>query len=120
MRYVFLKWQDFASMTEDLAGKIKESEEKFDGLYGVPRNGLVIAVCLSHKLSLPIRMHPTLDSLVVDDISDTGKTLAGMKNRKIATLFNTEWTDVKPNWFVEYKKSKDDWIVFPWEEDYIK
>lgn len=121
MNYTFLRWDDFDTMIIELAEKIEQSGEKFSGIYGIPRNGLIIAVCLSHKLGqLPLVTYPTLDTLVVDDISDTGKTLASMRNRKIATLYNTTWTTVKPNWFVEYKDNEDDWIIFPWEEDYIK
>ena len=120
MNYVFIRWQDFDMKVTELAKKIGQSGEKFDGIYGIPRNGLVIAVCLSHKLGqLPLVTYPTLDTLVVDDISDKGNTLSSMKNRKIATLYSTKWTTAEPDWFVEYKNSKDDWLVFPWEEDYI-
>ena len=119
MNYVFLRWQDFDIMIKELAKKVKVSGEKFSAIYGIPRNGLMIAVPLSHKLKLPLVMYPTLDTLVVDDRSHTGKTLASMRNKKIATLYNTKGTAVEPNWFVEYM-NRDDWVVFPWEEDYIK
>ena len=36
-------------------------------------------------------------------------------DKKIATLYSTDWTIAKPNWFVEKKKSKNDWLIFPWE-----
>ena len=49
-------------------------------------------------------------SLVVDDISDTGKTLSSMRNKKIATLHTTSWTKVKPHWFVGLKEKKIDWV----------
>jgi len=116
MKKIYLSWEEVGLMIKKLAEKIKQSDCKFDGIYGIPRGGLPIGVALSNKLKLPVLMYPTANSLVVDDRSHTGKTLAGMKNRKIATLFNTEGTTVEPNWFVEYAKYED-WIVFPWEEE---
>ncbi len=117
MEKIWIDWDTFGAMVNELVNMIKERKCKFDGVYGIPRGGLCLAVALSHRLNLPLLLYPTKKSLVVDDISDTGKTLASFKNRKIATLFNTQWTMTKPNWFVEEKCEKSDWIVFPWETE---
>lgn len=103
-------------MIEQLTKKIKESKLQFDGIYGVPRGGLPLAVAISHRLELPILTYPTPKSLVVDDISDTGKTLANMGNKKIACLFTTDWTEAKPDWFIKKKERQTQWLVFPWED----
>ncbi|MBU0467279.1 MAG: hypothetical protein KJ718_00590 [Nanoarchaeota archaeon] len=112
-RKVIVNWREFGEMIDSLAGKIKESSLEFDGLYGIPRGGLPVAVALSHRLGLTMLAHPTTKTLVVNDISDYRKTLASMKNKKIATLFSTKWTAVQPDWFLRLKESEDDWIVFP-------
>ena len=117
MNKIYVDWKEFGIMIDKLAEKIKASKEEFDGVYGPPRGGLPIAVVLSHSLNLKLLLYPTKDTLVVDDISDTGRTLTSHKNKKIATLFSTEWTSTKPDWFIEKKLNKTDWIVFPWEEE---
>lgn len=117
MNRIYLSWTQFDSMVRELANRIKLSRFKFDGIYGFPRGGLILAVCLSHRLNLPMvhLNHATENTLVVDDISDTGKTLKGIKNKKIATLYKTLWTKTQPDWNCEMKINKNDWIVFPWE-----
>lgn len=99
----------------ELVDRIKESKIKFDGVYGVPRGGLAIALHLSHHLDIPILLYPTKNTLVVDEISDTGKTLSSHKNKKIACLYSTPWTKTEPDFFINVKGSKDEWIIFPWE-----
>ena len=103
-------------MINYLANQIIESKQKFDGVYGVPRGGLIIAVCLSHKLNLPMLLQPTKKSLIVDDISDTGHTVNHLPKKRLATLFTTNWTKSPPDWFCDIKEKKEDWIVFPYEK----
>jgi len=59
--------------------------------------------------------------LVVDDVADTGKSLAlvrehvmeqGAKDVKIATIYYKPWSIVTPDWF---EKKTSHWIIFPWE-----
>jgi hypoxanthine phosphoribosyltransferase len=112
---IYLGWQKFGEMVEELVTKIKSSDSEFDGVYGIPRGGLAIALVLSHKLDIPLLMQPALDCLIVDDISDTGKALNDYRDHRIATLYTTSWTRVDPDWFIDYKMNKGDWIKFPWE-----
>jgi hypoxanthine phosphoribosyltransferase len=117
LKKIYVTWDEVDKMIAQLVKEIKKSKEKFDGVYGIPRGGLPLAVMVSHMLKLPVLLYPTKNTLVVDDISDEGYTLQRMKNKKIATLYSTEWTITQPNWFVKMKKDKDDWLVFPWEAD---
>jgi uncharacterized protein len=114
---IYITWEETMKMVEELVQKIKDSKMNFDGIYGIPRGGLPIAVILSYRLNTPVLLYPTKETLVVDDISDNGFTLQRMKNKKIATLYSTNWTITKPDWFVKMKESQDDWLVFPWEVD---
>jgi hypoxanthine phosphoribosyltransferase len=117
---VKITWNEFDLMVRKLAKMIKNSRIKFDGVYGIPRGGLPLAVFLSHELQIPVLLYPTKNTLVVDDISDNGFTLERMKNKKIATLYSTDWTVTPPNWFVKKKESKNHWIIFPWEANKIR
>ena len=116
MKKISISWDEVDKMIDKLAKEIKKSKIRFDGIYGIPRGGLPLAVFLSHKLNLPVLLYPSKDTLVVDDISDNGYTLQRMKNKKIATLYSTKWTITPPNWHVKEKLDKTDWIVFPWEK----
>lgn len=90
-------------------------------IYGVPRGGLVVAVMLSHKLDIPLIMiesHIGPQTLVIDDICDSGATLNALVKKKkcfaTATLsVNTE-TPRDPVYFA-FKESL--WIIYPWETE---
>ena len=112
---VRITWKEYGIHVNNLIASIKGHALQFDGVYGLPRGGLPIATCVSHALNLPILMYPTKETLVVDDISDTGKALAGIKHKLIATLYTTDWTITKPDVAVCKKLKQSDWIVFPWE-----
>ena len=89
--------------------------KKFEGVYGFPRGGLCLAVALSHSLGLPLLDKPKNNSLIVDDIYDTGYTLEKIKHLKGSETH--VWISKKqPTWWNTYKYIKDkEWIVFPWE-----
>lgn len=112
---IFISWHDYQSMINELSEKIKRSGEVFKSVYGIPRGGLPIAVSLSHKLNLPLVLHPTKNSLVCDDVSDLGKTLRSHKDKKIACLYSSDWTEVVPDYYVRTKTDKNSWLVYPWE-----
>lgn len=117
MKSRIVTWDMFGDMITSLAYQIQNSKYKFDGIYGIPRGGLAIALCLSHRLDLPILLYPTSETLVVDDISDTGETLQNIKCKKIVTLFTSKWTITNPDWFIDIKINKNTWIYFPWENE---
>lgn len=115
MNKKYLNWNEFDRMVRNLTIQIKKSRYKFDGIFGIPKGGIILSICLAHRLNLPLLLFPTKNSLVVDDISDIGKTLKHYKHKKIATLYKSLWTNSIPNYNCEMKISKNDWIVFPWE-----
>ena len=84
-------------------------------MYGVPRGGLCLAVALSHKLNIKLIEKPLKNSLIVDDVFETGFTLSNFKNIEGANFFVLV-SKKKPIWWntvtLSYKK---EWIVFPWE-----
>lgn len=84
-------------------------------VYGVPKGGLPIAVHLAHYLNLEYIGDPDCypkETMIADDIADTGITLKEFGDRVTATLFYKERSSVEPNFYVE---KTDKWIVFPWE-----
>ena len=118
---IYYNWEEIGNLIEELCTLIylkyglTNANQTFDGVYGVPKGGLPIAVAIANMLDLPLLMQPTRKSIVVDDISDTGITLQNVKHKIVVTLFSTKWTKTKPDIYRRIKHSKKDWIVFPWE-----
>ena len=121
-----VSWEEVEKFIDEICITIKEHNYKFDGVYGLPQGGLVLAVMLSHKLDLPLLQAPTNDSIIIDDICDSGESLIHYvnysSNRKfiqsnkpiIFTMFyKPNKLKVVPD-FYRYEKG-DRWIVFPWE-----
>ena len=126
----FVTWNVIDEAVTDIAFNIKNTNKDFKGVYGIPRGGLILAVMLSHKLDLPLIMSvDELDenSIIIDDIADTGKTLLDFVEYEsyVVTIHEHEQSLIKPDYSVIDKGDK--WIVYPWEtedseeiQDYLK
>ena len=110
----YFTWSEFDKSVEHIANKCKFLE--FSGIYGVPRGGLCLAVALSHKLKIKLIAEPMKNSLIVDDIYETGITLNTFKGIEGAMFF-VIFSKIKPSWWnTVHISEKDEWIVFPWED----
>ena len=114
----YYSWEQFEKDVEIIAKKIGKKGWKFKNVYGLPRGGLILGICLSHRLEIPLILNSeNIENytLVVDDIADTGKTLYPYVSRVevIVTLFYHRQSIVVPNIWLHEKKEK--WIHFPWE-----
>jgi len=115
-------YAEYEKMLERLLKQLNEfiqietkKGKSFSGLYGLPRGGLPIAVHLSHHLNLPLFLEAKENCIVIDDISDSGKTLLKYKDKyPIATIFCKKKTLVVPDVYLEMVL-EEDWINFPWE-----
>ena len=109
----YFTWSEFDKAVEHIADKCKFS--KFSGIYGVPRGGLCLAVALSHKLKINLICEPKKNSLIVDDVFETGITLNSFKDIEGAMFF-VLFSKSKPKWWNSvFISKKHEWIVFPWE-----
>jgi len=135
----FISWDLVDECVLDIAEYLIRTGIEFDGVYGIPRGGVILAVMLSHKLDIPYIVNIDRiyvdNCIIIDDITDTGKTLEHYKNSKsvrfdikktyFVTIHEHEQTSVKPDYSILYKEDK--WIVYPWEiedseevQDYLK
>lgn len=116
---IIYSWQEFEGDIPKLVLEIKRLARRksgFNGIYGVPRGGLTLAVKLSHMLDLPLILGGvTKKTLVVDDVSDTGSMLAPLKERgaTIATIFYKPWSKIVPDIWL---RKTENYIEFPWEK----
>ncbi len=109
----YFSWSQFDKSVEHIADKCKILD--FSGIYGVPRGGLCLAVALSHKLKINLISEPKKNSLIVDDVYQTGVTLKNFKDIE-GVMFFVLFSKIKPTWWnTVHLTEKSEWIVFPWE-----
>ena len=110
---IHYSWDEFDKSVEHIANKCKFLD--FSGIYGVPRGGLCLAVALSHKLKINLISKPIKNSLIVDDVYETGTTLSTFKDIEGAMFF-VLFSKFSPTWWnTVFISNKSEWIVFPWE-----
>jgi len=140
----------FLADLETVARRIEADDWRPDFLVGIGRGGLVPAAYLSHRTGiamlsvdhssgeaafadellakLAVKMRQGLNILIVDDINDSGTTIAflrdaiatygGIADRlRIAVLLNNVSSRAKADyWSEEIDRARDKrWFVFPWE-----
>jgi len=140
-------WESIYEMLLELARRIRKNGYKPDIIVGVARGGWPVARIMSDLLENPdianvkvefylgvaeTKGEPMITQsvsvpvkgknvLLVDDVADTGKSLALVKrhlseqggaNVKTATIYYKPWSTLKPDWF---ERQTERWIVFPWE-----
>jgi len=127
MEKLVINWIDYIKLINTLAEKIRLYKQDFSGIIGVTRGGLIPAVLLSHKLNLPMLNVEGLyrqKVLLVDDVSDTGKTLQEYSKKihgfgsdvVVATLHMKPHTEVTPHFYVEVVPDNV-WLIYPYEEE---
>ena len=112
---IAVSWWDMSDLIKDLGEKIPFEVPLADSIYGIPRGGLIPAVMLSHKLGLPLVDTIGKNTLVVDDICDSGVTLKKSPGQFTAVLYHKPHTSIfTPDiWAREHKGHE--WLIYPWE-----
>lgn len=91
----------------------KINKDNYTGIYGIPRGGVPIAALLSAHLGLPLVDGITEDTLVVDDLVDSGKTLEAYHDYDTAVLYTKPHSPEIATYSVE---ELDGWVEFPYED----
>ena len=140
-------WEHIYELLLNLTSQIRKAGFNPDLIVGVARGGWPVARVISDLLENPevanvkadfylgvaeTKGEPTITQpvsapvkgkkvLVVDDVADTGKSLAlvrqhlreqGAADVKIATVYYKPWSIITPEWF---ERKTSHWIIFPWE-----
>ena len=112
---IYLSWDDTADLVDTLCTKIITELPNIDSIYGIKRGGLIPAVMISHKLGLPWSDIMLPNTLVIDDIADTGETLKSCIGGYTAVLHYKPHTSCHiPNLWA-FMHEGDEWIIYPWE-----
>lgn len=112
-----LSWSEFNTICDDLGSALTKvfNEGKLRSIYGIPRGGSIVAQRLSAKFGFPMCEEGEIDNqtLIVDDIVDSGKTISKFPHNYKACLFiNPEATFFGELFLVREKK---EWVEFPYE-----
>jgi hypoxanthine phosphoribosyltransferase len=144
---VILEWDEFGEASRELASMVHSSGFRPDVVVAIARGGLLLAGSIAYALDVkscgamnvefytgiderldePVLLPPLLDEpaiagkrvLLVDDVSDSGRTLAmvlGMLERtgadvRTVCLYSKPATVLEPDYV--WKKTSE-WIAFPW------
>ena len=101
----YLDWQRIHEAIDVMANRYSPCD-----VYGVPRGGCIPASMLATRWGRPVLDEPHADCLVVDDIIDSGRTMARFdSSRTIALVSRTG--DHRGVYQLE------GWIEFPWEKN---
>jgi hypoxanthine phosphoribosyltransferase len=115
----YMNFEEVEKLVNDIVFKVKNLD--LQNVYGHPRGGLVPAVMLSHKLSIPLILDINKLSdktLFVEEIIDSGKTLIKLKdklNNSIVVSLTKRYTSKYKPYYYSKLINDDTWIVFPWE-----
>lgn len=165
MKKVYYNWKDIEAAVIKIGNQMRDDNWHPDYIVGLTRGGLSPAVLLSqytgvpmHTLKVSLRDEHNCESnlwmaedafngkriLIVDDINDTGATLAWIKedwqsscspkdqrwraegvfgtNVRIAAIVDNMSSNERIHYpSIKIDKSKEDcWVSFPWEEFWIK
>jgi hypoxanthine phosphoribosyltransferase len=121
---VYLSWKWVDEQINTIGDKLEGLNLEF--VAGIPRGGLIPAVMMSHAFGIKYISYSSAKmlpgdlrkkTLVVDDISDTGVTIAEADKLKFitATLCLRIGTKTVPYFSGEHIND-DRWLVFPWEK----
>ncbi|MEM0358546.1 MAG: phosphoribosyltransferase [Hadesarchaea archaeon] len=145
--FLHLSWGEVQLLCERLSKKIVEAGYRPDLIVAVSRGGFPVGRILCDLLGVeelasvqvkyyrgpgetgkkPELLHPPnvkmegRKVLVVDDVADTGHSLAfirdlfsgkGEAGFRVATLHYKPWSIFKPDFYVEEVR---EWVVYPWE-----
>ena len=114
MKKRYYSYSDFEKDVKKLHSELKH--RSFKNIYAMPRGGYMLGVRLSHLLGIPMVDRPRCigkDTLIVDDIVDSGKTLNTYRHYSIVVLhYKPKTACFEPRF---YAHTTSEYIVYAWE-----
>jgi len=123
----YVSWSEIDLLIEQLSNLILKSKKKFSSITTLSRGGLVPSRLLADHLGIETIFVDekiiSIDSLVVDDIFDSGKTfdrviLKSEDPSKLlfVTLFARRGKKLPPQLIYGKETNNDGYVVFPWDK----
>lgn len=140
-----LSWCQFHQDCERLAGRIRDAGKRYDKMVCITRGGVFVGGLLAHfldirdittialklydgstqqaevvEVSAPDMPEPGSSILVVDDLLDSGRTLAYIMEKwgddyeiDFAVLYDKGGGEIRPDFMA--MPIPNEWVWFPWE-----
>lgn len=123
---LYLSWKWVDEQINTIGENLESLDKPLEFVAGVPRGGLIPAVMMSHAFDIKYISYSSAkmlprevreNTLVVDDISDTGHTLKEAEELGFitSTLTMRNTTKLVPR-YTGTIVNNDSWLVFPWEK----
>jgi xanthine phosphoribosyltransferase len=123
---LYVTWEHFEEAIRSAVAEFSKhplTPDRLTGVYGIPRGGLIIAVTLSHRLSIPWLAEPQPGCILVDDVIETGHTMQTLIDKLHKQYPGLHW----PAWVwvtktllpgIRYHCYVDPktWVCFPWSD----
>ena len=116
------RWSDIELLTDKLCEEIIKIPN-VTHISGLSRGGLIPAVMVSHKLNLPYTDKilwsddkVIRNTLLIDDICDSGETLYNSEAAITAVLHHKPHTAKFTPTAYAQRFDGDEWIIYPWEK----
>ena len=117
---IFLGWKEIEGLVNILCHIIERDYPNIDSIHGIKRGGLIPSTMISHKLNLPWTYEIFPNTLVVDDICDSGETLHNYAGVYTAVLHYKPHTSIFTPNIYDKAHNGDEWLYYPWETDEAK
>jgi len=124
---IYLSWGDIDDLVTVLCEKITKGPN-ITHVTGLSRGGLIPAVLVSHRLGIPYTdkllcgednkidgEYTIQNTLVIDDICDSGHTLSNQEGVLTAVLHHKPDTSTFTPTIHATIHEGDEWIIYPWE-----
>lgn len=138
---IYITWDEFHNHAKELCAKIRK-KGKYDKIVAISRGGLIPAGILAYELDIRNSQAVNIASyddecrrdekdieiscnvgevngktLIVDDLSDTGKTFRILRNKFPDAEYVAVYAKEKGKSVVDIyaREMPDAWIVFPWD-----
>jgi hypoxanthine phosphoribosyltransferase len=123
---LYMTWEHFEEAMRSAVAELSKHPlipNQPTGVYGIPRGGLIVAVTLSHRLSIPWLAEPQPGCILVDDVIETGHTMQTLINnlhKQHPGLHWATWVWITKNLLprISYHRYVDPkiWVCFPWSD----
>jgi GTP cyclohydrolase I len=107
-----LTWRDVQNLSVLLADRAVR--KRATSVFGIPTGGAIVAVMVADLTGLPLVEQPDNDTLVVDDLIDSGRTMQPFANHRHDALIRKSHS---PKHLAPDACEMNGWIHFPWESN---
>lgn len=97
----------------ELISKIESKGKKYGSIYPVPQGGTVLGTALSIYMNLPLTNEIKPDTLIVDDLVDSGRTRQRFPENDFACIHVKAGAAVIPEYYLYAEIT--DWVHYWWE-----